>query len=170
MDDAYITAFMKHGKLGDAVLPHLVQGVGHQVVLVDGLGVWGHDLAGFDMLDVGMFQQHAPKVAVGDDAQEFALVGDHGCSQTFLGHLDDDLCQAVVWADFGFFVVDIQILDLVLRHGAHHLSKRWKGIFGLDKQHCLLDCVGSIAVVVGGEKRGGSLTENGKRRTESFFH
>ena len=80
MDDSDVSAVTQYGKLGDAVVAHFVQGIGDEVVFIDGFRIWGHNLLGFDMLYVGVFQQHSAQVAVGDDAYQFALFGDiDGC-------------------------------------------------------------------------------------------
>ena len=61
------------------------------------------------MFDVGVFEQHPAQVAIGDDAFQPALFGDHGGAQAFAGHLDDDLGERVVGTDFGFLVVLVEV-------------------------------------------------------------
>jgi hypothetical protein len=57
-----------HHQLGDVALLHAGQGFGRKVVHVDGSGVGREDVAGPQLLQVGEAAQHAPQVAVGDDA------------------------------------------------------------------------------------------------------
>ena len=64
-------------------------------------------MRGFHLFDVGRVHQHAAEVAVGDDPQNLVAFADHGGTEAFVGHLDDDARQVVVGAHLGAFVADV---------------------------------------------------------------
>ena len=109
MNDSQIFPLMHNGQLRDAVLAHLVERVDHQRIRVDGLGIGGHDLRGLHLLNVGVFHQHAAQVAIGDDTQQFIAVAHHRGTQSFVGHLNDDLRQVVIRSHLGTFVAGIEV-------------------------------------------------------------
>ena len=98
-----------HWQLRDAVLSHLVQGIHHQGILFNGLGMGSHDLGGLYLLNVGVFHQHTTQVTIGDDAQKLFILHHHSGTQTLVGHLNDDTSEAVVRSDLRTFVPDVQI-------------------------------------------------------------
>ena len=55
MYDTQVFPIVNNGQLGDAVMAHLMQGIHHQSILIDGLGLGSHDLGGFHVFDVGVF-------------------------------------------------------------------------------------------------------------------
>ena len=111
MYDSQIFAILHHRQLRDAVVPHLVQGIYHKSLLVNGFRVGGHDLRSLHMLNVGRVHQHSAKVAIGDDAQNLSILSYYGRTQAFVGHFDDDAGQVVVGSDFRAFIPDIQVFD-----------------------------------------------------------
>ena len=110
MYNPQIFPIANHWQLRDAVFPHLVQGIHHQGILVNGLGMGSHDLGGLHLLNVGVFHQHTTQVTIGDDAQKLFILHHHSGTQTLVGHLNDDTSEAVVRPDLGAFVPDIQVL------------------------------------------------------------
>ena len=71
--------------------------------------LWMHraGIGGFHVFDVRCVHQHAAKVTVGDDAQDFIFVADHGGAEALVGHFDDNTRKVVVRTNLGTLVFDV---------------------------------------------------------------
>ena len=115
MYDTQIFPIVNNGQLGNAVFPHLVQGIHDQSSFVDGLGVGCHDLRGLHLLNVGILHQHAAQIAIGNDAQQLSFLHHHSGTQTLVSHLDNDLSEVVIGFNFGTFIPDIQVFNAKIK-------------------------------------------------------
>ena len=96
-------------ELGDGVLAHHLEGVDGIFGVEDGAGVGMHDVGG--ALRRVACLHHAAEVAVGDNAKDGTVSGDHSAAEAFGGHLDDDVRDGCVGSHLGAFVLDIEVGD-----------------------------------------------------------
>ena len=114
---------MNHWQLCDTVFPHFVQGIHHQSLLFNSLGVGSHDLRGLHLLGIGVFHQHPTQISIGDDAQQLSFLHHHRGTQAFVGHLDDDTSKAIVRPDFWALVPNIQVFHAEIKLFAQGTSR-----------------------------------------------
>lgn len=110
VDDAEVAVVgIGDNELGDGVLPHHLEGVDGIFAIEDGARFGVHDVGG--ALRRVACLHHAAKVAIGDDAEDSFVLGDHGAAEAFGGHLDDDVGDGGGGGDLGTFVLDVEVGD-----------------------------------------------------------
>ncbi len=99
-------------ELRDAVGAHEVERVDGVFCVEDAMGVAAHDVGGAEVVDRGVGLEHAPEVAVGDDALYLSVaVGHYGASEAARGHFEDGVADGGVGCDEGALVLAVEVAD-----------------------------------------------------------
>lgn len=93
MDDALVSAVVHDDELGDGKVFEHVERVGDHVFRADRFRVFRHDVARVQTGNRVAARQHSSDVAVGNDADDFAVFDDCRDAQSFFGNLENDLAD-----------------------------------------------------------------------------